>query len=178
MQGERAVTETERTLWRGPPDRSCCLQLREAASQRDPKEGAGETNTLVLLSPHHFIQPPVHVSQPNLFRSQREGSSFMQSMLGNLLGISAVPRLWRVDLRQEIDGPQAEQLESVPSRQILQDEDNSRREKLSPAQIRDKETTYFSFSKSRRPSQLHMCKSQKGSDVNLPIDLFARIHLG
>ena len=62
-------------------------------------------------------------------------------------------------LRQEIDGLQAEQLEFVPCGQILQDRDNSRaREELSPAQIKDKETIYFSFSRSRRPSQLHMCR--------------------
>ena len=61
-----------------------------------------------------------------------------------------------VRVRQEIDGPQAEHLEFVPCGQILQDEDNSRREeKLSPAQVRDKETTYSSFSKSRRASRLH-----------------------
>ena len=36
-------------------------------------------------------------------------------------------------LRQETDGPQAEQLESVPCGQILQDEDESRsRKELSP----------------------------------------------
>ena len=70
-------------------------------------------------------------------------------------------------MRQEIDGPQAEQLESVPCGQILQDKDKSRgREELSPAQLRDKETTYFSFSRSRRPSCIHMHRkathAQKG----------------
>ena len=60
-------------------------------------------------------------------------------------------------LRQEIDEPQAEQLELVACGQILQDQDNSRsREELSPAQIKDKETTYTSFSRSRKPSRLHM----------------------
>ena len=60
-------------------------------------------------------------------------------------------------LRQEIDGPQAEQLEFVSCAEILQNEDNSRREEeLSPAQVRDKEATYFSFLRSRRPSRLHM----------------------
>ena len=39
-----------------------------------------------------------------------------------------------VALRQETDGPQAEQLESVPSGQILQDEEE---EELNPAQIRN-----------------------------------------
>ena len=37
-------------------------------------------------------------------------------------------------MRQEIDGPQAEQLEFVTCGQILQDEEE---EELSPAQIRD-----------------------------------------
>ena len=37
-------------------------------------------------------------------------------------------------MKQEIDGPQAEQLEFVPCGQILQDEEE---EELSPAQIRD-----------------------------------------
>ena len=37
-------------------------------------------------------------------------------------------------MRQEIDGPQAEQLEFVPCGQILQDKDE---EELSPAQLRD-----------------------------------------
>ena len=49
-------------------------------------------------------------------------------------------------LRQEINGPQAEQLESVPSGQILQDKDDGRsKEELHPAWVKDKETTYFSF---------------------------------
>ena len=65
-------------------------------------------------------------------------------------------------LRQEIDGSQGEQPESVPCGQILQDEENSRsREELSPAQIREKETTYFPFSRSRRSSQT--TQAQKGT---------------
>lgn len=52
-----------------------------------------------------------------------------------------------LDPRQEIDWLQAEQLEFFPCGQMLQDEE----EKLSPAQIRDKEASCFSFSKSRRP---------------------------
>ena len=60
-------------------------------------------------------------------------------------------------LRHEIDGPQAEQLEPVPCGQILQDKDNGRsKEELSPAWMKDKETMYFSFLRSRRPPQLHM----------------------
>ena len=44
-------------------------------------------------------------------------------------------------LRQEIGGSQAEQLESGPCRQVLQDKDNSRNKKeLSPAWIEDEET--------------------------------------
>ena len=46
-------------------------------------------------------------------------------------------------LGQETDGPHAAQLEFVLSGQILQEEDNSRREeKLSSAQIKDKQTTF------------------------------------
>ena len=37
--------------------------------------------------------------------------------------------LFQEDLREEIDGPQAEQLESVHCGQILQNEDNSRSER-------------------------------------------------
>ena len=60
----------------------------------------------------------------------------------------------RVDfLRQEIDGPQAGRVELVSCGQTLQDEDNSRREKLGHAQ---RQTSYFSFPRSRTPSQLHM----------------------
>ena len=76
-----------------------------------------------------------------------------------------------------------EQLEFVSCGQMLQDEDNSRREEnLSPAQIRVKETIYFSFLRSRRPSQLHMCRKRRGlhsigGDVNLPIGLFTRNYL-
>ena len=58
---------------------------------------------------------------------------------------------WTVVLRQEIDRSQAEELETVLCGLILRDEE----EELSPAQIR---ATYFSFSRSRRPSQLHMCE--------------------
>ena len=46
-------------------------------------------------------------------------------------------------LGQQTDGPQAAQLEFVLSGQILQEEDNSRREeKLSSAQIKDKQATF------------------------------------
>ena len=59
--------------------------------------------------------------------------------------------------RQELDGSQAEQLESVPCGQILQDKDYGRsKEELRPAWIKDKETTYFSFLRSRRPSKLYI----------------------
>ena len=56
---------------------------------------------------------------------------------GSLTGVSH-----KCSLRQEIDGPQAEQLEMIAGAE----------EELSPAQIRDKETTYSSFWRSRRPS--------------------------
>ena len=39
-----------------------------------------------------------------------------------------------LELRQEIDGPQAEQLKFVPCGQLLHDEDE---EEVSPAQMRD-----------------------------------------
>ena len=46
-------------------------------------------------------------------------------------------------LGKQTDGPQAAQLEFVLSGQILQEEDNSRREeKLSSAQIKDKQATF------------------------------------
>ena len=54
------------------------------------------------------------------------------------------------------------------------------RVELSPAQM--KETTYYSFWRSRRSLQLYIPREapwrSKGSDVNLPIGLFTRIHLG
>ena len=60
-----------------------------------------------------------------------------------------------LDVRQEIDGSQAEQLESVPCGQILQDKDCGSKE----------ETTNFSFLRSRRPPELHICrKIPQGSE--------------
>ena len=60
-------------------------------------------------------------------------------------------------MREEVDRPQAEQLESVPYGQILEDKSNKRsKEGLSPAPIKDKETTYFSFLRPRRPPKLHL----------------------
>ena len=54
---------------------------------------------------------------------------------------------------REVDRVPAEQLEFVPCGQSLADEGDGRREKeLSPAQIRGKEITCSSFSRSRRPS--------------------------
>ena len=87
------------------------------------------------------------------------------------------PVFQRLILRQEIDGPQAEQLEFVPCGQILQ---NSRREeKLRPAQVRGKRPH---IPHSRRQGDLpdytcaeRLLKGQKGrgchpivGDVNLP----------
>ena len=71
-----------------------------------------------------------------------------------------------VQLRQEIDGSQAEQLQCVLFAQILQDKDYGRsKEELHPAWIKDKETTYFSFLRSRRPPELYRRTThvQKGS---------------
>ena len=57
-----------------------------------------------------------------------------------------------MSLSQEIDGHQADQLEFVSHGQILQDEDNSKREnKLSSAQI-----------KGKRP---HICHSRSQGDL-------------
>ena len=71
-----------------------------------------------------------------------------------------------VGLRKKTDGFQAEQKESVPCGQILQDQDYGRsKEELNPAWIEDKETTYFSFLRPRRPLELHMCrKIPQGSE--------------
>ena len=90
-------------------------------------------------------------------------------------------------MRQEIDESQAEQPEFVRCGQILQ---NSRREeKISPAQIRDKRP-HIPHSRSQGDLPNYTCTEkllggQKGrgrhptvSDVNLPIGLFSRIHLG
>ena len=45
-------------------------------------------------------------------------------------------------VRQEIEVSQAEQLESVPCEQILQEKDDGKsKEELRPAWIKDKETT-------------------------------------
>ena len=47
-------------------------------------------------------------------------------------------------MRQEIDGSQAKQLESVPCGQILQDKDYGRsKEELRPALIKAKDHIYF-----------------------------------
>ena len=92
-------------------------------------------------------------------------------------------------LKQEIDGPQAEQLGLVPCAQMLQDEDNSRsEEEMSTAQMRDEETTYLSFLRSRRPPPLHMHrKAPWGSKregappcevTSTTIGLFIRIPFG
>lgn len=81
-------------------------------------------------------------------------------------------------LEAEIDGVQAEQLEFVPCGQIRK----MKKERVWVLpRIRD---NMFSFLRSRRPSQLHMCrkapwrlKQEGGSDINLFIGLFTRIHL-
>ena len=93
-------------------------------------------------------------------------------------------------LEQETDGPQTAQLEFVFSGQILQEEDNSKREeKLSSAQIKDKRAT-FSHSQGQGDIPTYTCAEvflggQRGrghhptvGDVNLPISLFSSIHLG
>ena len=65
--------------------------------------------------------------------------------------------LKNIRVKQEIDGSQAEQLESVPCGQILQDKDYGRsKNELCSAWIKDKKNIYFSFLRSRRPPELHM----------------------
>ena len=77
----------------------------------------------------------------------------MESQLA--LGALAITKV--LEVRQETDGPQAKQLKTVPCGQTLQDKGDERsEEELSPAWIKDKETTYFSSSRSRRPPWLHM----------------------
>ena len=86
-------------------------------------------------------------------------------------------------LRQEIDGPQAEQPEFVPCGQILQDEEE---EELSPAQISDQ--IFLTLEVKENFLTTHAQKSSwrsKGrgyypivSDIKLPTGFFARIHLG
>ena len=89
-----------------------------------------------------------------------------------------------------MDGSQAEQPESVPRGQILHDKDDGRsKEELCPSWIKDKDTIYFSFFRSRSPPELHMCRkipqgSEKGGvpDHNASSQLLrdpgSRIHLG
>ena len=74
-------------------------------------------------------------------------------------------------LRQEIDGPQAKQLEFIPCGQKLH---NSRR--LSPAQIRD-ERPRISHSQSQGGLPDHKLEVKRRMMSRLPIGLFARIYL-
>ena len=89
--------------------------------------------------------------------------------------------------RQELDGPWAEQIESVSCGQTLQAEDSSRsEEELSPAQRRHH--IYLILKVKETFLTAHVQKGSSGvrkggaspviSDVNLPIVLFPRIHLG
>lgn len=92
-----------------------------------------------------------------------------------------------LDPRQEIDGPQAEQLKFFPCRQILQDEEE---EKLSPAQKRAKRDPLFynllvkvkeTFLTTQAQNGSWRPKREKHYSVvalsPLPVNLFARIHL-
>ena len=78
-----------------------------------------------------------------------------------------------VNLRHDIVGPQAEQLESVSCGQILHDKDSGwGKEEPGPAWMKDKETTCFSSLRPRRPPTLHVCRkvsqgSEKGAGVAL-----------
>ena len=114
----------------------------------------------------------------------------ISQLVYQLMDIWVASTLWvLLFLRQEIDGPQAAQLESVPCGQILQDKDNSgSREELSPAQIRDKETPFLILEVKEAFLTTHTQNGSSGvkgegtppigGDVNLPTGLFARIHLG
>ena len=87
-------------------------------------------------------------------------------------------------VRQEIDGPQAEQLQFVHCGQILQDEEEG------GAKPCPDKRPHISHSQSQGDLPNYTCAEtlfggQKGrgrhpivSDVNLPRGLFARIHLG
>lgn len=56
-----------------------------------------------------------------------------------------------------MNGAQAEQLEPVPCGQMLHDEDDGRsEEELSPAQMKDRDITGFSFLKSMSSPKLHV----------------------
>ena len=87
-------------------------------------------------------------------------------------GSSTNCMLWvftEASLRQEIAGPQAEQLDSVSWGQILQDKEQRGAE--SCLGKRDMEATYFSFLGSRRPPKLHMQRkvpwaSEKGEGTS------------
>ena len=78
-------------------------------------------------------------------------------------------------MRQEIDGPQVEQLECVPSKQILQDEDNSKWITSAAKSCPDKRE-YISFSRSKTFLTTYVQKGslkvKNKSDVNLPRGLF------
>lgn len=77
----------------------------------------------------------------------------MESQLAT--GALAITKV--LEVRLEIEGPQAEQLKTAPCGQTLQDKGDDRsEEELRPAWIKDKETMYFSFSKSRRLPWLFM----------------------
>ena len=59
-------------------------------------------------------------------------------------------------VRQEADGPQAAQLESVPCGQMLQDEEG---EELSPAQIKDRDHILFILDTKKTFPTIHVQKS-------------------
>ena len=71
-----------------------------------------------------------------------------------------------MDLRQQTDGPQAEQLEFVPCGQILQDKDNSQRR--GAAQIRDRPHIPHSRGQGGLPDYTgaeSLLECQKGGDA-------------
>ena len=67
--------------------------------------------------------------------------------------------VFQEELRQEIDGPRLSSWSLSPvDRYSKMKIIAGAKEELSPAQKKDRETTYFSFSRLRRPSRLHTCR--------------------
>ena len=95
--------------------------------------------------------------------------------------------VFQEDLKQEIDGLPAEQLESVHCGQILQDEDDRWSER---GAVPDEREPTYSHSRGQGDLPNDACTESllKGQrrrghypiigDVSLPIDLFNRLHLG
>ena len=79
-------------------------------------------------------------------------------------------------MRQEIDGPQGEQLEFVSSRQKLQEQEQEQEWRLDPPQRRDHIFLLLEF-KETFP-MIKLLGGPKWSDVKLAIGLLTGIQLG